>query len=173
MSRKILVAGCLILFLAGCSGSQITPFLPPTAAVEQVAAETSVPTPEVLDAQAQTSAPSATPACTNNLTYLQDLTIPDGSSVSAGDALDKRWKVQNSGTCNWDENYRVKLVSGAEMGAKEQSLYPARSGTELTIQIIFTAPSDPGTYQSAWQAVDPQGNPFGDLFYIQVVVQNP
>jgi hypothetical protein len=111
--------------------------------------------------------------CTNNLTYLQDLTIPDGSQVAAGSALDKRWKVQNSGTCNWDERYRIKLVSGTEMGAKEQALFPARGGTELTIQIMFTAPNEPGTYQSAWQAYDPQDKAFGDLFYLQVDVQNP
>ena len=122
---------------------------------------------------AQLPAPSPTPDCTNNLTYLLDLTIPDGSQVPMGSSLDKRWKVQNSGTCNWDERYRIKLVSGSEMGAQEQALFPARGGTELTIQINFTAPAEPGTYQSAWQAHDPQGNPFGDPFYIQIIVQNP
>ena len=126
-----------------------------------------------MQTQVQTPAPTASPACTNNLTYLQDLSIPDGSQVATGSMLDKRWKVRNSGTCNWDDNYQIKLVDGNELGAKEQSLYPARSGTELTIQIIFTAPNEPGTYQSAWQAYDPQGNPFGDLFYIQIVTQNP
>ena len=173
MSRNSLIACCLLFLLAGCSGSQVTPFLPPTSVIEQAAAEASASTPEVRDAQVQPPAPSATPACTNNLTYLLDLTIPDGSQVSTGSVLDKRWKVQNSGTCNWDERYRIKLVSGADMGAQEQTLYPARSGTELTIQIIFTAPIEPGTYQSEWQAYDPQGNPFGDPFYIQVVAQNP
>jgi hypothetical protein len=173
VSRKILIAGCLVLLLSGCSGSQVTPFLPPTSVIEQAAIGDSVSTPEIQAAEAQPLAPTAIPACTNNLTYLQDLTIPDGSPVSSGSVLDKRWKVQNSGTCNWDERYRIKLVSGTEMGAQEQTLYPARSGTELTIQIIFTAPEEPGTYQSGWQAVDPQGNPFGDLFYIQVVTQNP
>lgn len=173
MSWKILIAGCLVLMLAACSGSQATPFLPPTAAGEQAVLPAPASTPKAQDAQAQAPAPSATPACTNNLTYLLDLTIPDGSQVSAGSALDKRWKVQNSGTCNWDEHYRIKLVSGSPMGAKEQTLYPARGGTELNIQIIFTAPNEPGIYESAWQAYDPQGNAFGDLFYLQVEVQNP
>lgn len=173
MSHCICLILCLGWLLAGCSDSQATFYLPPTAAIEGTSPASSAAQPEAQATQAVPLAPSATPDCTNNLTYLQDLTIPDGSEVPPGSQLDKRWKVQNSGTCNWDERYRVKLVSGSELGAQEQTLYPARGGTELTIQIIFTAPNEPGTYQSAWQAHDPQGNPFGELFYIQVVVKNP
>jgi hypothetical protein len=137
--------------------------------------EAAFATPQPSGEISQTKMPAltATPACTNALMYLQDLTIPDDSRVSARSPLDKRWKVQNSGSCNWDERYRIKLISGLDLGAREQALYPARSGTELTIQILFTAPAEAGTYQSAWQAHDPQGNPFGDPFYIQVVVKNP
>jgi hypothetical protein len=80
--------------------------------------------------------------------------------------------VQNSGTCNWDDRYRLKFVSGSELGAPvEQTLYPARSGTEATIRILFTAPAEPGTYQSAWQAYDPQGQPFGDPVFIQIIIE--
>ena len=72
--------------------------------------------------------------------------------------LDKRWEVENSGTCNWDERYRLQLIAGPEMGAPpEQALYPARSGTQAVIRIVFTAPAEPGTYRSAWQAYNPAG----------------
>jgi hypothetical protein len=36
--------------------------------------------------------------------------------------------------------------------------------------MVFTAPSEAGTYRSAWQAHDPSGEPFGDLFFIEFVV---
>jgi len=173
VSRPGLIALCLAWLLTSCSDSQITPFLPPTAAVEQTPAAASVALSAAQDASAQSPAPTATPACTNDLTYLLDLTIPDGSQVSPTSSLVKRWKVQNSGSCNWDERYRIKLVSGSNLGAQEQALYPARGGTELTIQIIFTAPSEAGNYYSTWQAYDPGGNPFGDSFYMQINVQNP
>jgi hypothetical protein len=52
-------------------------------------------------------------------------------------------------------------------------LYPAKSGTQATIQIVFTAPFTDGVYESAWQAFDPQGNPFGDPIYIRVTVAAP
>jgi hypothetical protein len=108
------------------------------------------------------------------LTYIQDITIPDGTTVTPGQTLDKRWRIQNSGTCNWDEHYRMKMVAGPGLGAPvEQALYPARSGSEAIIRILFTAPADTGTYRSAWQAYDPQGEPFGDPFFIEVIVTNP
>lgn len=162
---------CAGILLSACTGASPTPFLPPsvvpqvlpTTPPEQAAAPTPADTP--------TPAPSATPSCTNDLAFVEDLSIPDGTLVRAGEVLDKGWLVENSGTCNWNETYRVKLVSGPDLGAPtEQALYPARSGTQAILHILFTAPAEPGLYQSAWQAVDPRGNPFGDPFFIQVLV---
>lgn len=115
---------------------------------------------------------SPTPACIPNLTFLEDLTIPDGTLVAPGAALDKRWQVENSGTCNWDQSYRVKLLNGVDMGViPEQALYPALSGTQATLRMKFTAPEEPGAYQSAWQAFDPNNEPFGDPFFIEIIVE--
>jgi hypothetical protein len=103
--------------------------------------------------------------------FLEDLTIPDGTQVAPGEPLDKRWRVQNGGTCNWDQTYGIQLIGGPELGApNEQALYPARSGSEAVIRMLFTAPEEPGVYSSAWQAHDPNGNPFGDPFFIEVEV---
>ena len=58
------------------------------------------------------------------------------------------------------------------MGATTtQALYPARAGAQATLRIVFTAPSDTGTYISTWQAFAPDGEAFGDTIYIQIVVQ--
>ena len=142
-----------------------TAFLPPTLAQNKPVA---TPTP----AETQVPRTSPTPECTNNLTFLDDLTIKDGTKVKPGEILDKRWRVENSGSCNWDNRYRLKLIAGSDMNAPlEIALYPARSGTQTTIQILFTAPAEAGTYRSAWQAFDPLGNPFGDPFFIEVVVK--
>ncbi len=119
--------------------------------------------------------PTPTPPCVNSLTYLEDVTIPDGTVVAPGETLDKQWRVRNSGTCNWDERYRLKLVDGIAMGVEETlPLYPARAGAEAVLRILFTAPDKPGVYISTWQAVDPQGNYFGDPIYIQIrVAESP
>jgi len=157
------------LTLAACGGKgpgSPTFYLPPTP-VSSALAATSQPAPDL-------SAPNPTPTspCTDNLTYLQDLTIPDDTVLAPEAAIDKQWLVQNSGTCNWDERYRLRLLSGDALGAPiEQALYPARAGAQVVLRLVFTAPSEPGTYRSAWQAYDPQGQAFGDPVFIEIVVQ--
>jgi hypothetical protein len=159
------------LCLSGCtgvaapttpgSGTQAASFVAPSLA------------PPVLANAAGPATPGAVPtACTNGLTFLSDVTLPDGTGVPPSATLDKRWQVQNSGTCNWNEHYRFQLMSGPALGAPEvQSLYPARGGTQLTLRLALTAPAKPGPYRSQWQAIDPQGNPFGDPVYLDIVVQ--
>ena len=164
----VILIGILILLPACSAESEATPTLevyrPPTQA------ETATPLP-VATPELELERPAPEPTCTNALWFFQDLTIPDGTQVSPGERLDKRWLVQNAGTCNWDERYQIRLEAGPNMGVPAtQALFPARSGLELTIRMNFIAPDEPGTYRSAWQAYDPDGVPFGDPFFIEIVV---
>jgi hypothetical protein len=112
--------------------------------------------------------------CTDQLQWLFDLSIPDGSQVAPGSILEKQWQVKNNGTCNWDETYTVRLTAGVDMGAPSpQLLVPARGESEGVIQIQFTAPTEQGRYRSAWQAYNPSGLPFGDPIFIEIVVTTP
>jgi hypothetical protein len=165
--RRVLAILIICLALAGCQGSaEATLYAPPTLEVS--------PLPPTVAASPQPAsgiALTSTPSCTNQLTYLEDMSIQDGTNVQPGEALDKRWRVENSGTCNWDEHYQLRLFAGPDLGAApEQALYPARSGTQANIRMLFTAPSQAGAYRSAWQAYDPQGQPFGDPIFIEIVV---
>ena len=176
LNRWIIGLSLLILGLVatGCNaigaGDKESLYIPPTpaaaGAVATPAATQPAPTPT------STLAASPTPPCSDNLRYIEDLTIPDGSAVSPGQQLDKQWSVENNGTCNWDESYRLILIGGPDLGAApEQALYPARSGTQLTIRMLFTAPNEAGAYRSAWQAVAPDGRAFGDPIFIEVQVE--
>jgi len=169
---------CLWLALVACRGggddlssarnALVDPFLPPT-----IALPTATPTSLPLEPETE-PAPSPTPSCSDLLTFLDDVTIPDGTVVLPGEKLDKRWQVQNTGTCNWDDHYRLKLSAGPDLGASpDQALYPARGGGLAVIRILFTAPLEAGNYRSAWQAYTPDGKPFGDPFFIEIVVQTP
>lgn len=110
--------------------------------------------------------------CSNNLTFLDDLSIPDNMFSTFGLVLDKQWLVQNSGTCDWNSAYRLRNIGGAALGAPtEIALYPARAGSQATLRILFTTPFTEGVYESAWQAIDPSGAAFGDPVYIRVAVQ--
>jgi hypothetical protein len=109
--------------------------------------------------------------CKNQLKYVKDLTIPDGSKVVTGKKITKRWLIRNEGSCNWDQSYSFQLISGLALGAeKRQELYPVRQGARAVVEISFTAPDNPGRYNSWWQAFDPQGNRFGDSLYMDIFV---
>ncbi|MGZ6347614.1 MAG: NBR1-Ig-like domain-containing protein, partial [Anaerolineales bacterium] len=118
----------------------ILPSLPPTKSPTVppvVPTDTPVPTLAILF--------TPTVICINGLTFMSDVTIPDLSIVRAGNLLDKQWLVQNSGSCNWDSLYRVRLVGGDGLGASpEQALFPARAGMQATLRIVFTAPMNQG-----------------------------
>jgi hypothetical protein len=144
------------------------PLIEPTLIIQpttEVVIVESIPLP--------TSLPTVNPAdCSNDLTFVQDLTIPDNTAVTFGISMDKQWLVENSGTCHWEAAYRLKNIGGAALGASaELALYPARAGTQATIQVLFTAPFAEGFYESAWQAIGADGNAFGDPIYIRVIVQ--
>lgn len=120
--------------------------------------------------------PTATVPCSNDATFLGDVTVPDGTQFEPGAAIDKIWSVQNTGTCSWGPDYRFVLVSGNAMGApSEIALYPAVSGAVATIRIRMTAPAEPGEHVGRWQARAPDGLPFGTTVFIkiQVVVPEP
>lgn len=176
--RKLLwlSLGLLSLTLSACSG-KATPteyFLPPGSGLQSASLMQPTATePALIQAEPATSPiPTSVPACTSNLLYIEDLTVPDGTVVAPGEQLDKRWRVENNGSCNWDVQYSLVLIGGPQLGAPDkQALYPARSGTQAMVQMIFTAPEEPGAYRSAWQAQDLEGNLFGDPIYIDIIVQ--
>lgn len=181
MKTRILPRRYLILFICvflwSCSpASTPTPFTPPTAQAPLIEPAFII-TPTQPSSQVQvftlpTIVPTVNPAtCVNNLTFVEDITIPDNSFAAFGAVIDKQWRVENSGTCNWTSEYRLRHTGGASLGAPEEiALYPARSGTQPILQINFTAPFEDGVYESAWQAFDPNGLAFGDLIYIRILV---
>lgn len=177
--KKHLLLLVVFLFLSSCGiraefsaldSSNQPVFIPPTLSPTQLQ-------PVIIQsAPSANSSTISTPIveCTDSLTFIQDLSIPDGSLAAPDTSLDKRWSIRNDGTCNWGEGYTVRLISGEEMGAEpSQALVPARAGMDAEIRILFIAPQESGTYLSAWQAFNPAGLPFGDQFFITITVNTP
>ncbi|MBS1250824.1 MAG: hypothetical protein MAG431_02421 [Chloroflexi bacterium] len=159
LSLAVLLAGC-----RGGGGNVPTPgiYKPPTPA------PATSPTPD------QSSiTPTNTPkTCNDYLSFVEDVSIPDGTVVEPGERLVKEWKVENTGDCNWRAGYTMQFIDGSDLGAPHtMALYPARKGTQPILQIIFTAPQEPGPYTSRWQAFNPAGEPFGEDFFIKIVVE--
>lgn len=171
---------CLCALMAACSSrKQFTEQAPkdnklyrPPPSVPQTPIVISIPSPSPTTSSLREDFRiTATPACKDNLRFIEDLTFPDGALVNFNQSIDKRWLVENSGTCNWNERYRLKLIQGPSLGANtEQALFPARGGSQATIRILLTAPSEPGTYRTAWQAYNPHGEAFGSIIFLEFLV---
>lgn len=180
--NRIPLSRSLILLIIICLASACsplptaTPFIPPTNQAPLIEpALIFVPTPTPITQVLEISLPTIIPTidqsdCINNLTFIEDITIPDNTFTSFGSSIDKQWLIENSGTCNWNSGYRLRHTGGAALGAPEEiALFPARSGTQVTIQITFTAPFEEGVYETAWQAFDPNGLAFGDPIYMRIL----
>ena len=163
----LLFLGALLAsLLTGCreptpTPTQVVYFIPPTAGTGP------------LDSQMQEDGKVSTLAstCKSQLEFLDDLTIPDGTEIQAGAAFTKRWLVANTGSCPWNRDYTMELISGLNLGvAQTRALFPAQAGSQAVLEIIFTAPENPGRYNSWWQAFDPGGERFGDPVYVDILV---
>jgi hypothetical protein len=164
-----MLAGGYLLLLSACGtgGSATLPNAPTTASFPTLELPTTLSPVPIIPPR-----PTSAPICTNNLSFIKDVTIPDNTIVDRGSLLDKQWLVQNSGECNWDVRYRLQLVSGDILGASpEQALFPARAGTQANLRILFTSPENTGVYFSEWRAFDGNGLPFGESFFIKIIVQ--
>lgn len=177
LNRNLLLFLLTLILAPACSPLPTpTPFIPPTnqaPLIEPALIITPTPTTDqVRIIPLPTIIPTIDQSnCINNLTFIEDITIPDNSFIAFGASIDKQWLIGNSGTCNWHSAYRLHHTGGAVLGAPEEiALFPAKSGTQATIQITFTAPFDEGVYESAWQAFDPNGVAFGDPIYIRILV---
>ncbi|MBU1879514.1 MAG: hypothetical protein KJ734_11235, partial [Chloroflexi bacterium] len=67
-----------------------------------------------------TSSVSPSP-CSNNSAFISDVTVPDGTRVEPGARVDKVWRLQNTGTCEWGAGYRWAFVAGEQMGAPDSA----------------------------------------------------
>jgi hypothetical protein len=191
MYRLVLLI--LALALAACASTGATPTAPttrPAAAATDTAAPavtvlgpTTAPQPSATDPVLRvetptppptatiTPTPTATPPCANDLVFLSDVTVPDGSQFLPGQPIDKQWAVRNAGNCDWGAAYRLVLTAGNALGPRsEVALYPARAGAEAVLQLGLQAPAEPGEYTSRWRARDPDGELFGNVIFLQIRV---
>jgi hypothetical protein len=178
------------LALVGCAGdaptSVVTPATAEPAATLAEASTAALPPPSSTAPAAtqiptQPSAPTLTLTpegpCTDDAEFIEDVTVPDGAQFLPGQTFVKKWRVRNTGTCDWGPDYRVVFIEGEAMTSlpglapqTEFALYPARAGTLAVFEIPMRAPDEPGTYTGRWQPHDPAGVLFGAVVFVTIEV---
>lgn len=119
---------------------------------------------------APTTSGSSANAC-YGLTFVSDVTIPDNTAVTPGQAFTKTWKVKNSGTCAWDAGFKFAFTGGNAMNGSTYTLPSAvAAGAVLDISVTMTAPTTAGKVQSNWRMSTAGGQYFGNEVYVIIVV---
>lgn len=155
------------------TGPSPTPNSPATPSV------TVVPTTAVLPASATEKTPTLGASCDQAAAGIPiDVTIPDDTRMQPGQVFTKIWRLRNTGSCTWSEEYQVFRFSGEAMAAPDsvplsEAVAPGQS---VEIAIDMVAPKEAGTFQSNWKLRNARGNVFGigpngqAPFWVRIVV---
>ncbi len=127
--------------------------------------------------KAPPTAPSGTGSqlCTADATFVSE-TIPDGTITNPGAVFTKTWRIKNSGTCPWNNTWQFVYTTGDLLGGAMYYNLPGvvMPGDTLSMPVVFTAPTDNGSYRGYWKIKSPWGALIGDssgnAFWVDIVV---
>jgi hypothetical protein len=109
-----------------------------------------------------------------NSKYVADVTIPDGTVMKPYEKFRKVWRIQNTGTCNWDEGFGLVLWAGPDMYGT--AIYfsghdkPVAPNGIVDLGIDMRAPAQPGDYVAHWTMISDQGKTFGGDLTVSIKV---
>jgi len=134
----------------------------PTGIVETTAKPTIVPQVQV-----------AVPVERLEMSFLSDVTMPDGSEVQAGETFNKVWRLSNSGHNTWPLGCRLSLESntGERLSSVENIEIPGEvpPGSAVTISVEMEAPKKSGRHVSYWRMHGPTGQAFGNRIWVDII----
>lgn len=174
----------LTLVLSACGGKAASTSTsaatqqPPknTSTIQASLPATSVTAPTLaLPAISPTAPPTNLPDCTDDATFITDITVPDGTNLNPETTYTKIWRISNSGTCAWNSDYSLVFASGEKSGAPDSTpLAYTVPGETLDISVELTTPTQKGTATTNFQLRSPSGKLIaisgGIYLYVSVYV---
>jgi len=140
----------------------LSTLLPPKVTITPAVTHTSTPQ-ATLTTQPQTTSDGTPAARCDAGEFVSDVTIPDGTSMTPGQAFTKTWRLKNTGSCTWTTSYRVVFDSGVSLGAPASfnlpTSVPPDAIVDISVQMI--APSEVKDYTSNWKLQNASGVTFG------------
>lgn len=111
------------------------------------------------------------PSTNDSAILISSITLPDGTTVTPGQALTKTWQMKNTGTSTWGSGYQLVFTEGESMGAPAAIDVPATAPNQtVNLSIPITAPSTAGLHQGYWRMRNPQGTYFGPKVWVKINV---
>lgn len=95
----------------------------------------------------------------------------DVAVLQPGQTYVKTWRIRNVGQTRWGDDYSFVFLGGDSLGAASVVAVPSTApGALADISVMFTAPAQPGVYQSQWELRSPDGGGFGPVFSAEIEV---
>ena len=114
-------------------------------------------------------------ASCDNMTYVADVTIPDGYTAAPGELMYKTWSVKNLGPCKWNQDYALGFGYGGA-GTDWNTTQPVNltsvvnPGDTIEITVSLEAPKKSGTYGAYFRMMNAKGFFFGSYLTILIKV---
>jgi hypothetical protein len=118
------------------------------------------------------SNPTATAVGCYNSALVSE-TIPSGSRLDPGERFVKIWEIKNTGTCDWSREFKITFVGGYDFQGADTTRIREKvtAGSTVEVSMSIDAPNDLDSYSSSWQIATDEGNLFGQVFRIDIVVK--
>ncbi len=131
---------------------------------------TATSTPEQTNTPLPTTGSLPTSSCFS-MAFMADVTIPDNTNMTPGQAFTKTWRVRNNGSCAWEVGFKLNFTGGDVMGGSTLTLDKAVSpGEDTELSVAMTAPTTSGSIRSNWRMSTNTGTYFGDEIYVLIIV---
>jgi hypothetical protein len=152
-----------------------TQYAPTQAPLPPTAIPTSTPIPAT-----NTPLPTATAVTYCDwVSFVKDVTIPDGSIMDPNETFTKTWRLKNRGTCTWTPDYMLVYTSGSQMGGTTAVRLPGyvSPGQTVDVSVPLVAPDENGKYTGYWMLRNASGTLFGygdranQAFYVDIRVK--
>lgn len=105
--------------------------------------------------------------CTNAFEYVSDINVPDGTKITRDTVFKKSWYIKNTGTCTWNDDYKLAYNSGKLKGTSDtfsflEPNYFVKPGESVVVSAEFQAPNEINTeFSSFWSLMTDDGKVFG------------
>ncbi|HCS38803.1 MAG TPA: hypothetical protein DIW44_04365 [Anaerolineaceae bacterium] len=109
----------------------------------------------------KTKTPIPTPC--NQAEFVTDVTMPDNSTVYAGQSFYKTWRIKNTGSCDWTTAYSLIFQSGDSFSAPASVAFTntVKPGETVDLTVDMISPSTTGSFTSNWMISGPNSSTFG------------
>jgi len=156
----MLALGLTLLACGGGRGQEPTEPTESQDAVEETEEEPEAVEGEEAEEEEVVGPVESVSGCTDELAYVGDVSVPDGTVFGPNEPFIKTWRLQNAGDCDWS-GYQIAFLDGEPMGTMAQDIPDMPAGEEFDISIEMTSPGGAGDYTGRWQIVSPEGYSLG------------